>query len=99
MGQWKGGEIVFAERLLCCGQITGVLIGIPSLSFSTAFAKAPHFLMSKMEPWGPGGETSSTARVVSVTYRPSFGDCQPHGRCLVLCLGAHRFSVTIHIDA
>ena len=46
--------MTFTESLLYSGQITGILVGIPYLSFSTAFDKAPYFLMSKVETGGLG---------------------------------------------
>lgn len=53
-GNGKGREIAFTERLLYSGQIAGILVGIPYLSFSIASDKALYFLMSKMETWGLG---------------------------------------------
>lgn len=42
------------ERILYSGRITGILVGVPYLSFSTAFDRAPYFLMNKKEMWGLG---------------------------------------------
>lgn len=52
-GNRKGQKIAY-KRHLYSGQITGILVAIPYLNFSTVFDKSPCFLPNKMETWKPG---------------------------------------------